>query len=129
MVVKKAGKVEIIAFLAYSSLFAVPILALFSLYFDGWTLIKTSISSASLTSVYVVLWQTIGNTLIGYGLWNYLLSRHSASVVTPWALLVPISGLMASFLILDEAMPFWKILSAALVLSGLFLNIYSTKKS
>jgi len=40
--------------------------------------------SASMTSVYVVLWQTIGNILIGYGLWNYLLHRYDASVVTPW---------------------------------------------
>jgi len=128
MVVKKADKVDIIAFLAYSSLFAVPVLAVMSLYFEGWDLIKTSIQSASMTSVYVVLWQTIGNTLIGYGLWNFLLSRYSAATVTPWALLIPISGMTASSLLLDELMPMWKLLAAALVLAGLVINIISTKK-
>jgi len=128
MVVKKADKVDIIAFLAYSSLFAVPVLAVMSLYFEGWDLIKTSIQSASMTSVYVVLWQTIGNTLIGYGLWNFLLSRYSAAIVTPWALLIPISGMTASSLLLDELMPMWKLLAAALVLAGLVINIISTKK-
>ena len=128
MVVKKADKVDIIAFLAYSSLFAVPVLAVMSLYFEGWDLIKTSIQSASMTSVYVVLWQTIGNTLIGYGLWNFLLSRYSAATVTPWALLIPISGMTASSLLLDEPMPMWKLLAAALVLAGLVINIISTKK-
>ena len=128
MVVKKAGKIDIIAFLAYSSLFAVPVLATLSLYFEGWDLIKTSIQSASMTCVYVVLWQTIGNTLIGYGLWNFLLSRYSAATVTPWALLIPISGMTASSLLLDEPMPLWKLLAAALVLSGLVINIISTKK-
>lgn len=128
MTVKKAGKVDIIAFLAYSSLFAVPVLALMSLYFEGWDLIKTSIQSASMTSVYVVLWQTIGNTLIGYGLWNFLLSRYSAATVTPWALLIPISGMTASSLLLDEAMPMWKLLAAALVLAGLVMNIIITKQ-
>ena len=128
MIVKKAGKVDIIAFLAYSSLFAIPVLAIMSLYLEGWELIQTSIQSATMVSVYVVLWQTIGNTLIGYGLWNLLLSQYNASVVTPWALLVPISGMAASSLMLGEPMPTWKIIAALLVLSGLIINIYSAKK-
>ena len=128
MVVKKAGKVDIIAFLAYSSLFVVPILAAMSLYFEGWDLIKTSIQSASMTSVYVVLWQTIGNTLIGYGLWNFLLSRYNAATVTPWALLIPISGMTAASFMLDEPMPLWKLIAAMLVLSGLIINIVTIKK-
>ena len=124
MVIKKAGKVDIIAFLAYSSLFTVPVLVLMSLYFEGWQLIKTSIHTASMTSVYVVLWQTIGNTLIGYGIWNFLISRYNAATVTPWALLVPVFGMMASYLMLDEPMPQWKIMAALLILTGLGLNIY-----
>jgi len=129
MVVKKAGKIDIIAFIAYSSLFAVPVLAAMSLYYEGWNTIKTSLQSASMTSVFVVLWQTIGNTLIGYGLWNFLLSRYSAATVTPWALLVPVSGMAASYFMLDESMPAWKLIAAFLVLLGLVLNIYvSTRR-
>ncbi len=129
IVVKKAGKVDIIAFLAYSSLFAVPILVAMSLYFEGWDLIKTSLQTASMTSVYVVLWQTIGNTLIGYGLWNFLLSRYSAATVTPWALLVPVSGMGASYFMLDEPMPAWKLVAAVLVIVGLVINIYSSRRT
>ncbi len=128
IVVKKAGKVDIIAFLAYSSIFAVPVLAAMSLYFEGWALIKSSLQAASMTSVYVVLWQTIGNTLIGYGLWNFLLGRYSAATVTPWALLVPVSGMGASYLMLDEPMPAWKLIAAVLVIAGLVINIYSSRK-
>lgn len=127
--VKKAGKVDIIAFLVYSSLFAVPVLAAMSFYFEGWDVIKISLQSASMTSVYVVLWQTIGNTLIGYGLWNFLLSRYSAATVTPWALLVPISGMAASYFMLDEPMPAWKLIAAVLVIAGLVINIYSSRRS
>ncbi len=127
--VKKAGKVDIIAFLAYSSLFAAPVLALLSFYFEGWAVIKTSLLSASMTSVTVVLWQTIGNTLIGYGLWNFLLNRYNASVVTPWALLVPVSGMGASYLLLNEAMPAWKLVAAGLILLGLVINIVSSQKT
>jgi O-acetylserine/cysteine efflux transporter len=127
MVVKKAGNVDIIAFLAYSSLFAVPVLAIMSLYFEGWNLIKSSLQSASMTSVYVVLWQTIGNTLIGYGLWNFLLGRYSAAAVIPWALLVPVSGMAASYIMLDEPMPAWKLVAACLILLGLTVNIVASR--
>lgn len=129
MTVKKAGTVDIIAFLIYSSIFAVPVLAAMSLYFEGWDLIKTSLQTASMTSVYVVLWQTIGNTLIGYGLWNFLLNRYNAATVTPWALLVPISGMAASYFMLNEPMPAWKLIAAALVISGLVINIYASRKA
>ena len=126
--VKKAGKVDIIAFLAYSSLFAAPVLVLLSFYFEGWDVIKVSLKSASMTSVYVVLWQTIGNTLIGYGLWNFLLHRYDASVVTPWALLVPVSGMGASYSMLNEAMPAWKLVAGGLILLGLVVNIISSRQ-
>lgn len=128
MVVKQTGKIDIIAFLAYSSLFAVPALAIMSFYFEGWSLIKLSLQAASMTSVYVVLWQTIGNTLIGYGLWNFLLNRYTAATITPWALLVPISGMAASSIILGEPMPLWKIIAATLVLAGLGMNIIASRK-
>ncbi len=124
MVIKRVGKVDIIAFLAYSSLFAVPVLAALSLYFEGWMLIKSSIQSASMMSVYVVIWQTVGNTLIGYGIWNFLIGRYNAAVVMPWALLVPVSGMVASNMMLGESMPLWKVIAALLILSGLALNIY-----
>lgn len=128
MVVKKAGKVDIIAFLVYSSLFSVPVLAAMSFYFEGWTLIKTSLQSASMTSVWVVLWQTVGNTLIGYGIWNFLLNRYSTAIVTPWSLLVPVFGMLASFLLLDEPMQLWKLIAAGLILLGLAMNIYASKR-
>ena len=127
MVVKKAGKVDIIAFLVYSSLFSVPMLAAMSFYFEGWALIKTSLQSASMTSVWVVLWQTIGNTLVGYGIWNFLLNQYNAAIVTPWSLLVPVFGMLASFLLLGESMQAWKLVAASLILLGLAMNIYTSK--
>jgi len=128
LVVKKAGQIDIIAFLAYSSLFAAPALAFMSFTLEGWDLIRSSLQSATMTSVYVILWQTIGNTLIGYGLWNFLLSRYSAATVTPWALLVPVSGMAASYIMLDEPMPAWKLIAAVLVIGGLVINIYASTR-
>jgi len=127
LVVKRSGKVHIIAFLAWSSLFAVPPLALMSYYLEGPILITQSLASATWHAWAIVLWQTIGNTLIGYGLWNLLLQRHAAALVAPWALLVPVFGMAASGVFLYEAMPWWKWVAAILIIAGLVINLRSTK--
>ena len=127
LVVKRSGKVHIIAFLAWSSLFAVPPLALMSYYLEGPILITQSLASATWHPWAIVLWQTIGNTLIGYGLWNLLLQRHAAALVAPWALLVPVFGMAASGVFLYEAMPWWKWVAAILIIAGLVINLRSTK--
>ncbi|MFK7730928.1 MAG: EamA family transporter [Pseudomonadales bacterium] len=128
LVAKGAGKVNILAFLSWSSLFAVPPLALLALCFEGWPAISSSITSAGTSAWAVVLWQSVGNTLIGYGLWNMLLARYPAAVVTPWALLVPVFGMSASALLLAEPMPWWKLLAMLLMLLGLGLNSLAAQK-
>ena len=127
LVVKRSGKVHIISFLAWSSLFAVPPLAVMSYYLEGPALITQSIGSATWHAWAIVLWQTIGNTLIGYGLWNLLLQRHAAALVAPWALLVPVFGMAASSVFLYESMPWWKWVAAILIIAGLVINLRSVK--
>lgn len=127
LVVKRAGRINIIAFIAWSALFAIPPLALMSLYMEGWSAIEQGLTQAGWLSWSVVLWQTVGNTLIGYGLWNMLLSQHKAADVTPWALLVPVFGMLASALVLSEPMPWWKWLAAALIMAGLIINLNVTR--
>ena len=128
LTIKKVGKVDMIAFLAWSSIFAIPPLFLMAWWLEGSELMLTSIQNASLNSWLVVIWQTVGNTMIGYGLWNSLLHRYPAAVVAPWALLVPVSGMTASSFFLNESLPWWKVLAAALILSGLIINIVSNRK-
>ena len=127
LVAKKSGKVNIIAFLAWSSIFAVPPLALMSYYYEGPSLIIYSLGSSQWQAWAIVLWQTIGNTLIGYGAWNLLLQRHAAALVVPWALLVPVFGMAASSMFLGESMPWWKWVAATFIIAGLVLNLRSTE--
>jgi len=128
LIVKNAGNVNILAFLVWSSMFSVPPLALAAWYLEGVESIVHSLSQASWKGWSVVLWQSIGNTLVGYGLWNMLLSRYSAAIVTPWALLVPVFGMSASALLLSEPMPWWKLLAMALICSGLALNMLGNRQ-
>ncbi len=128
MVVKSAGNVDILAFIIWSALFSIPPLVLMAWYFDGLDGIALDLQQASWKAWSVVLWQSVGNTLIGYGLWNLLLNRYSAATVTPWALLVPVFGMSASALLLAEPLPWWKLLAMVLIVAGLALNMLANRK-
>jgi O-acetylserine/cysteine efflux transporter len=127
MVIKKAGDVDILAFLVWSSLFSIPPLALMAWYSDGFEGISRDLLQASWKAWSVVVWQSVGNTMIGYGLWNMLLNRYSAATVTPWALLVPVFGMSASAVMLAEPMPWWKLLAMVLIFTGLALNMTASR--
>lgn len=119
LVVKQAGQVNMLHFMVWSSVYAVPPLLLLSLWTEGPAAIARALSNAGPIIWASVLWQAVGNTLFGYGAWNWLLARHPAAAVTPMALLVPVFGMGASALMLGEALPGWKLGACALVLAGL----------
>ncbi|MRD49443.1 EamA family transporter [Caenimonas koreensis DSM 17982] len=127
IVARSAGRINALSFMVWSSPFAVPPLALLALAFDGWPAIAQSIPQASLAGWSTVLWQAIGNTLFGYGVWNWLLARHPASTITPTALLVPVFGMTASAWVLGESLDAWKVGAAALVMGGLVLNLLASR--
>ncbi len=71
-----------------------------------------------------VVWQAVGNTMFGYGVWGWLLARYPAATVAPLALLVPIFGMTSAAVLLGEPLPSWKLGAAALVMSSLVLGLF-----
>ena len=71
-----------------------------------------------------VLVLSYGGTLFGYGLWARLLAHHSAATVAPFALLVPVVGLIAAALVFGEALSALELVGGALVMAGLALNVF-----
>lgn len=128
-VARGAGKVDALGFMVWSSLFAVPPLVLLSIAFDGGpAAVQDALAAAGTTAWAVVAWQAIGNTLFGYGAWNWLLARHPPATVTPAALLVPVFGMGASAIAFGEALPMWKLGAAGLVMAGLALNLWAASR-
>ena len=97
-----------------------PLLAL-SLWFEGPAAIA-ALGSTSLAGWLAIAWQAWGNTLFGFGVWAWLLARHPAATVSPWALLVPVAGMTSSAIAYGEPMPPWKLTAGGLVLAGLAVN-------
>ena len=119
---RRAGQVNMVAYVVWSSLFAAP--ALFALAFivEGPAAIVAGIRNADAATWAAVLWQSVGNSLFGYAAWGWLLARHPATTISPLSLLVPVFGMGASAIFLHEPLSSWKLTAAVLVLSGLALN-------
>ncbi|MET0294492.1 MAG: EamA family transporter [Phenylobacterium sp.] len=123
MVARSAGQVNMLAYVVWSSLFAIPPLFALSLVTEGWPAMVTGVRNADAVTWAAVLWQSVGNSLFGYSVWGWLLARHPAATISPLALLVPVFGMGASAFFLHEPLQPWKLGAAALVLGGLALNL------
>ncbi len=113
---------SMLPFMIWSSVFAFPPLLALALLVEGPGAVSSALQSATLVGWTAVVWQSVGNTLLGFGIWNWLLTRHKADLVTPFALLVPVFGMGASAIVLGESMPLWKLEAAAFVLIGLAIH-------
>ena len=128
MVQRAAGKVDMLGFITWSSLFAVPPLAGLAVWFEGWPAIETALAATTPAIWAAIAWQAVGNTLFGYGAWGWLLARYPATSVAPTSLLVPVFGMASTAIWLDERLPPWKLLAAALIIGGLALNLLATRQ-
>ena len=120
---KQGAPANMLAYVVWSSAFAVPPLIALSLAFEGWGAVSAALRAADAATWAAVAWQAWGNSLFGYAAWGWLLARHPAATITPMALLVPVFGMGGAALMLDEALPPWKLAATALVMTGLALNL------
>ncbi len=123
-VARRAGRVDMLAYMVWSSVFALPPLFALSFLFEGWEAILSGVQAADRGTWLAVAWQGWGNTLFGFAAWSWLLARHPTATIAPLALLIPVFGMGSSALWLGEPLPAWKLIAASLVLSGLALNLF-----
>jgi O-acetylserine/cysteine efflux transporter len=99
----------------------VPMLAI-ALVVEGPGRIGRSLSGAftveALPAVLGLLYVVLIATLVGYSLWNGLLSRHPSNVVAPFSMLVPVVGVSVSWLAFGEVLDPIELLAGALVVFG-----------
>lgn len=120
---KQGQPANMLAYVVWSSAFAIPPLFALSLWLEGWAAVVAGVRGADLGAWAAIAWQAWANSLFGYAMWGWLLARHPAATITPMALLVPVFGMGTSALYLGETLPAWKLTAATLVLAGLALNL------
>ena len=66
-------------------------------------------------------------TIMGYGLWGYLLSKYPTSMIAPLTLLVPVVGLITAAIFLGEHLSINQMLATAVIILGLVINVFGQR--
>ena len=118
---------DMFALTVWSSLVPpLPLLAL-GFAFEGGTAISHVVAAMSPLAWACVLVMSYGATLFGFGSWNALLHRYTTALISPFALLIPVSGLVSGALFLDETLAPVQTAGVALVFAGLVVNVYGLR--
>ena len=123
VVAKTAGRIDMLAFTVWSSLAAPLPLALLSLAVEG-PAPMLALAHPTLRLVVSVLVVAYAGTVFGYGVWARLLAHYSAATVAPFALLVPIVGMVAGAVVFAEPLRPVELFGGLLVMAGLALNVF-----
>lgn len=127
IVTKHLGQVSLLALIAWGSLFAWPPLLLASLVLEGPALIVHSLRNLSGVGIGSVFYMAYFGTFLAYALWSGLLHLYPATQVAPFTLLVPVLTIFSSALVLDEPLLPWKLVAAALVLTGVVAATFGAR--
>jgi len=124
---KQPGRVDMLGFVVWSSLVApIPLLGL-SLWIDGPDRVVSAAMNLDAATLAAVAYLAYPCTLFAFGAWAYLLSRHTAATVTPFALLVPVTGMTSASLLLGEHVAPIEALGGAVIVAGLAINIFGAQ--
>ena len=132
IIIKVAKPKDVLSFTVWSSLFVpLPIILISCVYalFSGADF--NALVQIPIIKVWIsIAFQAFIVTLLGYSIWTHLISKHGLVNVTPYSLLIPISGLFFAWLFYGEMLSKVELIGSGLVLLGLILLTmnFSTKK-
>ncbi len=127
IIIKKHNPDNVISFIAWSSLF-IPIPILILAYIDYGNNFASLFTNIGIQGYISILFQAFITTLLGYSLWIHAINKHGLSVVAPYSLLVPISGLFFGWLIYGETLNTIEMIGSLIIFTGLLFNSEILKK-
>lgn len=92
--------------------------------FEDHAVIINSLKNIQLKMILVIVYLAFLSSIVGYGLWGYLLSRYATWRIAPLTLLVPIIGLASGVVVFNEKLSVLQIMAILLVMTGLLINVF-----
>lgn len=124
VLVKRTAGVPIFPLVVWASLVPpVPSLIIAGLSAPGGVPLVTPLRHASWLSIGAALYLGLVATTVAYAVWGGLLQRYPVAVVTPFALLAPCTGVVASALMFGEAFGPVRYAGMILILAGLIIVV------
>ncbi len=115
-IIKKIGPINSFSLNAWMGLFSSVQLIFISLLIEEGQF--AALQNASIKAwgslVYIILMATI----VGYGLWYYLVGKYDVTSIVPFTLLVPVIGVMGGILMMGEELTLAKVTGGIIVLTG-----------
>lgn len=123
VLVKRAAHVPVFPLVVWCSLVPPVPALLVSRVADGHVDLAGAFLRASWTSLAAAVYLGAFATVIAYAAWGFLLQRHSAAAVAPFALLAPCVGVLSAALLFGEIPGPIRYAGMALILAGLVVAV------
>lgn len=123
VVTRRAGVASGLSMVVWASVFVPVPMLLLAMAVDGPAAVGHSLAHITLANVFATLFTAYLASLVGFGIWNSLLARYPAAVVTPFALLVPVFGMTAAFLLQGERPGTAEIAGGVVLLLGVAVTL------
>jgi len=123
IIMKKTSNVNLLHFMAWASLIPPIPLFIISYFFENSSPITLLLESSSSTWLSLAFVGYI-STLVAFAIWGWLLRNYAAAVVTPFALLIPVVGILSSNILLNETLSEMETWGAIIILSGLVITVF-----
>ena len=127
VIAKRAQGADTFALVVWSSTVPPLPLAGLSYLFEGGSAGWHAVLGASWTTWICVLFLAWAATLFGYAKWNDLLHRYPTTLISPFALLIPVAGLASGAIFLAERLAPVQVAGVVLVFAGLAINVYGAR--
>jgi O-acetylserine/cysteine efflux transporter len=118
---------DMFALVVWSSLVPPLPLAAISYAFEGGPAVAHAVAAMSLKAWACVAVMSFGATLFGFASWNALLHRYPTALISPFALLIPVTGLASGAAFLGETLAPVQAGGVVLVFAGLAVNVYAMR--
>lgn len=126
VIMKQIKDVNLLHFMVWVSL--IPPLPLFILsYFYESHEPLTLLLNSSIKTWASVAYTGYISTLVAFAIWGWLLKNYNSAVVTPFALAIPVVGIISSNILLNEQLNHIETLGAILILFGLFISVLGNR--
>ncbi len=119
VLLRRAGKIDTLALISWLALLACPPLFALAFLIDGHATVLHALTHPTWSGAGALAYIAVLSTIVAFGIWGHLLKLHPAATVAPFALLVPVVGMLSAALVAGERFGPLRLAGTLLVLVGL----------
>ena len=127
IVVKRMGAVHPVGLVVWGNLLTPVWFLLLAIQNTGWKGVIADWNALTWKGFVAAAFLAYFATIVGYGLWIYLLTRYPAAKISQLSLWVPVISMIFAYLVLDEHLNSWQWLGSAVVMLGLMVHLLGQK--